>query len=241
MKKLILLLLIISLFFSTSGTQMAFSEENSSEYLRVITDDTPFFSNVTDVEPLFFLPYTYYVKVISKNDAFTHVEVYGDDGFAAIDGYVPTEYLFHDNLKVLSPYLNLTVSTLQTAVMYGNHQLTEPVQYVFAERHLRLYGFYPTEHGVLYFVGYNSRLGYVKETDLFPFTVPNHPNELTFLTPDVEPPTTPTPIKDDDPFSLKAVIVLCLLFAGIVALFIALKGKPNTSAAASYYDENDYE
>ena len=240
MKRLILLILIISLF-CVGGAKVGFSEESSSEYLRVITDDTPFFSNVTDANPLFFLPYTYYVKVISKDDAFTHVEVYGDDGFAAIDGYVPTEYLFSDNLKVLSPYLNLTVSTLQTAVMYGDYKLTEPVQYVFSDRDLRLYGFYPTEHGVLYFVGYNSRLGYVKETDLYPFTVPNHPNELTFLTPDEETPTIPTPTKNEDPFSLKTVIVLCLLFAGLVALFIALKGKPNTNAAASYYDENDYE
>lgn len=240
MKKIILLILIISIFCA-NGAKVGFSEESSSEYLRVITNDTPFFSNATDANPLFFLPYTYYVKVISKDDAFTHVEVYGDDGFAAIDGYVPTEYLFSDNLKVLSPYLNLTVSTLQTAVMYGDYKLTEPVQYVFSDRDLRLYGFFPTEHGVLYFVGYNSRLGYVKETDLYPFTVPKHPNELTFLTPDEETPTIPTTTKDEDPFSLKAVIVLCLLFAGLVALFIALKGKPNTNAAASYYDENDYE
>ena len=239
MKKIIILLLILSLF-PVCETNIVLSEEKTSEYLRVITDDTPFYSNKTDTDPLFFLPYTYYVKVINKDDAFAHVEVYGDDGFAALDGYVPTAFLFSDNLQVLSPYLNLTVSTLQTALMYGDHNLNEPIQYVFADRDLRLYGFYPTEHGMLYFVGYNSRLGYVKETDLVPFTVPNHPNELTFLTPDTNTTVSHSPTNtSNETFSLKAAIVLCLIFAGLIALFIALKGKPRNNAAVSYYDEND--
>jgi hypothetical protein len=95
---------------------------------------------------------------------------------------------------------------------------------------------------MLYFVGYNSRLGYVKETDLYPFTVPNHPNELSFLTPE-QPSNNPQPApeQNNDFFSLKAIIVLCLIFAGIIALFIALKVKPEKNVAISYYDENDYE
>ena len=241
MKKLFILIFIITLLssqfaFPTSATN------DKSEYLRVITDDTPFYSNKTDTNPLFYLPYTYYVKVISKDLAFTHVEVYGEDGLPALDGYVPTDYLYNDDMQVLSPYLNLTVCTYQTAVMYADSNLSAPVQYLFPDRDLRLYGFYPTEFGMLYFVGYNSRLGYVKETDLYPFTVPNHPNELSFLTP--EQPSNnpqPTPEQNNDFFSLKAIIVLCLIFAGIIALFIALKVKPEKNVAISYYDENDYE
>lgn len=74
--------------------------ETGYSYMRVITEDTPFFASPSDSSPLFYLPYTYYVKVIGKSGSFTRVEINGTGYTAALDGYVPTDMLFFDGLEV---------------------------------------------------------------------------------------------------------------------------------------------
>ena len=63
-------LFFLSLLFLVLIFSVAFIQPKStfaqSLYLRVITEDTPFYKNLEDAEPLFFLPYTYYVKIIES-------------------------------------------------------------------------------------------------------------------------------------------------------------------------------
>ena len=243
MKKIslfILSFLICALFF-LSPLPTHYLASADSLFLRVINDETPFFTNKTDEKPLFFLPYTYYVKVLNADGEFMHVEVYGIDR-AALDGYVPTSMLFDDGLSVDNPYLSLEITTAKTAVLYQDFTLSLPVQYVFPEREMKYYGSVKTSHGNVYFVSYNNRLGYVKEEDVYPFLITNHPNELTFIVPEtpLEPPE-PEPEITEDFFGLKVVIIVCIVFAGIIALFFIVKKSPRHSISSGYYDENDYE
>ena len=246
MKKLLLFLIVLVLFFIPASSVITVSKANPS-YMRVITEDTPFYQNVTDSAPLFYLPYTYYVKVLNENNGFIHVECLVGDGLIALDGFVPSGVLFEDFQDVSSPYLNVKIKTASSAVMYGDSALTEPLRYVFANRELQYFGYMDTSQGRIYYVAYNDRLGYVKEDNVMPFTIENHPNDLTFIvdTPPenqpIEPEDPQTEIPTEDFFELKIIIIVCLIFAGLVALFIALKQKPKTSAAAFYYDENDFE
>ena len=221
----------------------AYADE-SGEYLRIITDDTPFYADKTADTPLFYLPYTYYVRVLSRGELFSHVE-YGSGG-AAIDGFVPTDKLFYDGLTVEKPFPDVKTLTANTAVLYKTAALSNTVQFVFEGRELYLYGKNFSPQGkILYYVGYNDKLGYVKEEDVLPFTVANHPNELTFLPPDPEPEPEPEQPKEETPsdsvFNLRIAIFAVLGLAGVIALILALNKKPKTSPAASYYDENDYE
>ena len=243
MKKLtVIITVLISITQFFYFPRIVYAQETPTEYLRVITEDTPFYRNTTDTQPLFYLPYTYYVKSLGVVDEFTHVEVYGGDGKVALDGFVPTVFLFQDGQEVLSPYLHLTIFTSQTAVLYQDFDLSTPAQYVFQDRELTYYGFITTEQGKVFFVSYNNRLGYVKETEVYPFAVKNHPNKLTFLTTDLPNNTLTAPSTvHRDFFSLKTAIIACLLFAGLIALFIALKPKLPPINNADYYDENDYE
>ena len=242
-KKFIILTTILSLIciFLTINI---FSEKAHAEsvYMRVITEETPFYQNADDINPLFYLPYTYYVKVLESNASVTHVECYGNGGTAAIDGFVPTDYLFKDDLAVENPYVVLSITTVGTAVLYEDFTLSNPVQYIFADRELNYYGSLNHESGKIFYVSYNGRLGYVKEAEVFPFSIPNHPNELTFLTPETPTPTPETPNSaTDGVFGLKVAIIVCLIFAGVVALFFALGKKQNQTATTAFYDENDYE
>jgi hypothetical protein len=223
------------------------SAEATSTYLRVTNQQATFYANANEQSALFYLPYTYYVKSLGEVGEFTHVECYGVNGGAALDGYVKTAHLFDDGLIVNNPFVSLTITTATTSTLFADATLLSPTQYVFAERTMRYYGSYLCGETTIYYVEYNGKLGYVKEADVYPFAIPNHPNELTFLPkeelPEIPPevPSERTTASPEAYLSLKIIIIGCLLFAGIVALVLALKQKPNKQVAAGYYDENDYE
>ena len=227
-------------FFAFFPTAKLVHAQDNSEYLRVIDECTPFFQTQSDSEPLFFLPYTYYVKVLDQNKSFYHVEVYGEFSQPAIDGYVPIDLLYDDGLEVKNPYLSITIYTASTTVFYSDVSLTHSLQYVFADRELTYYGKINLDGENVFFVGYNNRLGYVKEENVLPFSIPNHPNPLTFL-PDQEPEQNPSNNQTGDYLSIRVTIFACLIFAGVVGLFIALgKKKETTFNTNEYYDENDF-
>ena len=158
---------------------------------------------------------------------------------------MPTEKVFRDGLEVKNPFPEITVTTAENTVLYADKELSSPLQHVFGERELFYYGEYLSAQGeIIYYLGYNNRLGYVRESALKPFTVPFHPNELTFLNSDTPDDVNDNPAHtetEDTVFNLRIIIIAVLAVAGITALFIAFAKKPKTNAAASYYDENDYE
>ncbi len=238
-----ILALVICFSFLPFRTLTAFGDSNYNQYLRVINDYTPFYRNAFDSEPLFYLPYTYYVKVLDKQNGLVHVECYGSELVPSIDGYVPENALFSDGLAVNNPYLNLTVTTVDTTPFYSDNKLLNKTQYIFKDRTLTYYGQYLLNGKIIYYVSYNDRLGYVEENYIFPFTVNNHPNPLTFLTP--TEPEGSTDQNDDkeqsfDNKTLKLVIIACLIFAGIIALIFTLKITPKKNQAKEFYDENDF-
>ncbi len=240
----IIILLILPLLFPI-GLNVV--KADTAEYLRIIDDKTPFYSSQTDTEPLFYLPYTYYVRLIDSNQAFMHVECRIDSISPAIDGFVPFDMLFSDGLTVNEPYVNAKLKTLSTSILFEESTLTTPLQYVFAERELTYFGSYVNKSGInVFYVSYNNRLGYVKESDVYPFALKNHPNELTFIpseNPLPEAPESPTleTSNDQDLLGIKIVIIACLILGGIVALIFALKSKPKQYSASTVYDENDFE
>ncbi len=233
-----LCILIFSIIISPTNASAKGSSQN---YLRVITTATPFYADFDGQNLLFYLPYTYYVKVLSLGETLSHVECYGDNDTPAIDGYAPTEMLFSDGLEVDNPYPHLTIKTAVATVLYSDAKLSNAIQHVFADRQLTFYGKLDRdEKEPVYYVGYNNKLGYVSESDILPFTLPEHKNPLTFLAPDTSKPAEPE-TSNDGALSLRIIIIACLGLAGGFALIIALKKKPKTETAISYYDENDYE
>ena len=85
-------------------------------YMRVINHTTCFYRTPQDTTALFYLPYTYYVKVLNKDGDYLHVECYGNGNTPRIDGYVLEQDLYFDNLLVIEPYLNLSLTTLSLKI-----------------------------------------------------------------------------------------------------------------------------
>lgn len=217
--------------------------ETKDRFLRVIDDGTAFCQDEDCSEPLFFLPYTYYVKILSESETSYQVRYCGDGGIPSLDGYVEKTKLFDDSLSVVNPYPTLKITTSADCPFYSDKTCATPVQYVFAERTLYYYGYLKTNDGsFVYYCAYNDRLGYVKESSVYPFSLPNHSNPLTFIKTEEpeEPHIQPSATDADGVFGLKMAVILCLSFAGIIGLFIAFQPK-HRKKNEDYYDENGYE
>ncbi len=245
MRKTVFIFAIILYFiFSTPTVKVFATYSTPSEYGRITTHETPFYADEYGNEFLFYLPYSYYVKIIDTNDRYAHVEYQGSISSPILDGYVPLDMLFFDGLTVISPYPNLTVTTAYSCVLYQDLSLENSAQYLFKDRKLGYYGQAISKDGVaLFCVYYNNKIGYIKETEVYPFVIENHPNELTFLVPE-------TPNEQENPSSLpttkeydgiKYAVIICLLLAGVIALLTVLNRKGQTLKPQIYYDENDYE
>jgi hypothetical protein len=207
----------------------------------VIDYETPFFSDVKGENLLFYLPYTYYVKVIGKSGTMAHIECFGLGDTVKIDGYTYFDNLFFDGQTVADPFLEYKVTTQKTAVLYSTPTLENPVQFIFAERKLNYYGHVKLgDDHYVYCVEYCGVIGYLKESDLYPFYIKNHPNALTFLPPVPSNPDEEKPTKNTAVY-FRVIIISCLVLAGILALFISLRKKKPPEITRDFYEDGDYE
>lgn len=244
MKKLVILISLLTFFSCSFQTIISVKANSVGSYLRVIDNSTPFFSYATDTEPLFFLPYTYYVKVIEQEGNLLHVEFGGENSNQAIDGFVPTSLLFDDNLSASSRYPNQKITTAKNTVLYGDKNLSSLHQYIFTGRELVFYGTALAPDGsTLYFVSYYDKFGFIKEADVVPFSLPLHPNPLTFIPePEEQPPESSTPSQETNSSTdgLRIVIIGSVCFAGVIALFLTIKPK-RQKIQSQYFEEGEYE
>ena len=91
-----------------------------------------------------------------------------------------------------------------------------------------------------FYVSYGGDLGYVKESDVSPFTIPNHSNPLTFIPEETPPPLEEPTTSNDSVDTLRIIIIASLIFAGLSGLVVVIKKRPSVPVN-TYYDENDYE
>ena len=154
---------------------------------------------------------------------------------------MPNQTLFTETQDVLSPYPNVTITTSKTALLYADSQLTKSIKFIFKERKLTYYGNFLLPDGThCFYVSYGGDLGYVKESDVSPFTIPNHPNPLTFIPEETPPPEEFPTDTDASVNTLRIIIISSLVLAGLSGLIVVIKKHP-TVPLNNYYDENDYE
>ncbi len=236
--------IFLPFFFILNFTVFSISIAEENKFLRVINNQTILYSDSNGTLPVVYLPYTYYVKVINFDQNFYHVECFGVSSSPILDGYVLKSELFDDNTSPINPYLNLEVTTQKNCVLYADTELTSLIQYVFPDRKMNYYGCYKnTADKYVCLVGYNGKLGYIEEELLTPFSIENHPNELTFLITENEPiaPVISEGVSNSSEMNgLKIAIICCLALAGLIALIISIKPRKKQQKE-NFYDENDYE
>lgn len=240
MKKL--LLFFLAVFLPLNFSSVSVKAVGKAEYLLISLDNAPVYYDQELSNLICYMPKTYYVKKLGETLNAYHIE-FGASTLPKIDGFVPKEFLSPDTLDDDSDcYPLLTLTTSDSATLYSDHLLSNPIQYLFKNRSMNYYGFYKNgDSPIVYFVSYNGKLGYIKEDALLPFSIPNHPNSIE--TPTVKPDISEEKIESDEKnnfFGLKVAVYACLALAGIIALVVALKPK-RQKEKTNYYDENEYE
>jgi len=230
-------LTILSTNFFTAAPARA-----ASVYGRAITENVGFYQK-KDAPVLFYLPYTYYVKISEHGAAVSRAEIFSDGSLTpAIDGYVYTDELYYDDTVPATPFYEQTLTTAKTASFYANAAGTEMLRYIFENRSLRYYGYVTDAAGhYMYFAEYNGQLGYVAEDSVMPFTFVKHPNPLPSPVTPEKPGDTELPKKNGGlPYGIKIAIIVSLCLAGVTVFIFALKPEKKHKEVA-FYDDNDYE
>lgn len=212
------------------------------EYKRVVNEKTPFFLDEKGADILFYLPKGYYIRVLSVKNNILHVECFGSGGTPMLDGYVEKNSVIDCLSPVENPFLSLQIKTSSSCVLYDDANLTKEVQFLFKDRTLFYYGKAVSDNGQnLLFVYYNGKIGYVKETDVYPFSVPSHPEPLNLqnsTTPSAQTEISSAP--SNEQFNgLKTAVVVCLFLAGVIALCVALKKKGDPFSCLTYLDDDN--
>ena len=241
MKKFIFTLLFCAMVFNSCFCVATNSFAYEDNYGRVVTEGVGFYKNPNPTDLVFYLPYSYYVKVLEVGEPYSLVEVYGkNDQGVTLDGYVLTSEILLDNYGIERPFLDLTVTTATTTNLYADANLSRISRSIFEGRKLTYYGYILDDFGgYIYFVKYNDQTGYVKESAIAPFTVPLH--EIPVIIESPEPPEeTPLPQQNSSLDGLKTAIIVCLCLASIIIAVAFFKPKKQPTVI-NYYDENDYE
>ena len=95
-----------------------------SGYAVAATSDVLFYREEDESTALFYLPYTYYVKVLSRGKEYTAVEYLTDEGpYQRIRGYCRTEALTFVRFTPARPYLYREISITYTFPQAGGFGL----------------------------------------------------------------------------------------------------------------------
>ena len=124
---------LIALFFLApplAGISPAHAAE--TKYGRALHSDIGFYKDNAGSDLLFFLPYSYYVKVLVEGEPYSLVECHDADGETTkIVGYVLTDSLYFDGTLPVNPYLELAVSLKRDAFLYADRLCTEKLTKLF--------------------------------------------------------------------------------------------------------------
>ena len=213
----VLLAIIITLFITIPQT-ISPTFADGEPFYRVKTRGVYFNASPTLNASLFELPVGYYVKKIGESGDYYHVECFGNSPLTPLlDGYVLKSAVTESSAT--DPYLTFSVTTASSTVLYEDKSLSVPIQYIFKDRVLGYYGMMETDHHIIYMVSYNGKIGYVKESDLTPFTVPSHPTPLE--DPPATTPNTTTDIESENGASgtnLKITVIVALALATLIII-----------------------
>lgn len=243
---------LIALFFLApplAGISPAHAAE--TKYGRALHSDIGFYKDNAGSDLLFFLPYSYYVKVLVEGEPYSLVECHDADGETTkIVGYVLTDSLYFDGTLPVNPYLELAVSLKRDAFLYADRLCTEKLTKLFYNDKnqnnalFRYYGYaYDAAGEMVYYVEFFYDYGYLKAEDVFSFHIPDHPDPIPSFEPE-----TPAPPDDDTQIiegkggigGVEIAIICCIVLAGIfVAAFLfrpAAKKRRDV-----YFDDGDYD
>lgn len=148
-------------------------------YGRILTEDAGFYSDKGD-NFKFYIPYSYYVKILSIGELYTKVSYgYEDNKYPIITGYVYNEDLRLSEHIPTAPFAVITLTVISDGVLFGNIDLTEQKVGICSGKQVFYYGdAYATNGEDLCYVCCDGYLGYMRTSCFSPFTIKLNPDPI---------------------------------------------------------------
>ncbi len=169
----------LSLYILLSSTQIIKVNASNESYARILCNDAIVYQDANLSEPIFVLPYSYYVKIESQNQNSIRISFGNSDGiYPQIVGYVSLDKLTIVDYIPISPYPQIKVSTDVSDVLFNDFEQKNPYFNVAMNEVMFYYGEIKNQDKTLCYVYYLKKLGYIDKSSLNPFSVPLHPDEI---------------------------------------------------------------
>ncbi|MBP5373175.1 MAG: hypothetical protein J6Y44_03215 [Clostridia bacterium] len=243
MKRTAAFFVVLLILFSAipSGAALGARAEGFS-YARVVSDNAVFYSDAALAITRFYLPKSYFVKIVSIGVESSRVIYMESNDHPAAEGYVKNADLYFTSQTPTEPYPALTLTVAVDEVMFADVSRTQP-KCVLSKNSLEYYYGEIVSAGETYLYVYSlGNVGYVKKSSFQDYSLPLHPTfvEQTEQTsaPDTsksDSSNTPSPVGS---VTTAQVIIIALLIVGVLCmLFLLLRPEQKYKNKDAYYDD----
>lgn len=215
------------------------------EYARILTENTVFYADPDCSVAKFYLPYGYFVKVLSAGEDSVRI-IYMDDSadVPAREGYIKTSCLhpFYDN--PVNPYPKKTLTLGSDEVLFADSKLSQPKAVLSASVKAYFYGETTVSGEKYYYVYSNGYVGYVRKSAFLNPEIPAHP--LPLPEQQTEQPETPqesqkqtTPHAAGLDSTVKTVVIIAVSLVALSVVYLLFKPVLKNNYAAASKDSDD--
>lgn len=245
MKKLIFITLIILTAFTINTPKS--SAKASVNYAMVITENACFWSDASQKYLKFYLPYSYFVKVVTVGAEYSRV-IYmdGDKNHPECEGYVKTSDLNFEISPSDSPYPKLTLFCETSDVLFSDVEIKSPLTVINKNTQAIYYGEITHDAENYVFVYANGYAGYVRKSAFSSFSLPTHESLAELISRNESEKSTngsqPNEIKSEntfDVFGVKTIIIAVALIVLLCFIYVILRPDKSLKSEHSFFKDYD--
>lgn len=241
----IILLSILVKSPSLKNNQTQLVNASDTVWARIINEQTPFFSDIACSMIKFYIPKSYFVKVIEVNSDSTRV-IYMDNDLKvpSREGYIKTCDLLIYNQEVYNPYLNLSLKITSDEILFADTNKTYPKTILSYGDNALLYGTLTINGENFCYVYANGYIGYVRRSAFAPFEIPMHEIPLSNKISSEESEdssilTEPTNTNSSIDSTMKIVIIVAISITCLSVIYLLFKPKNDSALKLALTQDND--
>lgn len=226
---------------SLNSTKQA---QASTEYARVLNEETPFYSDPDLRSVKFYLPYSYFVRVVNEGVDATRVCYMENYDAPAREGYIKTCDLFVCDYTPEAPYPNLKLILKSDEVLFSNPADKTARVVLSVGDSAYYYGELPVSSEIFYYVYSGIYVGYVRKNAFFEHTLSLHPQPLPKTdVPDSSGQSTAEPAFSEPKHqvfgaeTVAIIIVIAISFVCVSVIYLLF--RPESRAAKKVAGSSD--
>ncbi len=217
-----------------------------------MNESTPFYSDYGLSMIKFYLPYTYFVKVVDAQAEVTRV-IYmdGQSNIPLREGYIKTCDLFLFDGEPTNPYPEVNIKITSDEVLFADSQKQYPKTVLTSGDLAVYYGDLTDGNEKFCYVYCNGYVGYVRKSAFAPFEIPRHSLPLTPEIPD-PPISSEVPIESDNgaisgaddnlDSTMRIIVIIAVALTCVSVIYLLFKPKQTTDfKVAPWRDEDDFD